>query len=245
MAKRGRKTKTYPINEIEEIVQRYIIEENSIGFIKYSKVNAFSNKLFESGELKHKLSEDFWRKKNRQGCQVIDSINELYVNTLNKSKTIEYVDNNNITIINTEELVEEMLKQPKIDKRLLINKLKINEGYAKKFLKANKVIVKLQGTNLELESKLKQKEETIEVLESALFSFFNKSRTDEILVDLLNTGKTRSKLVDYFFEKMFNSPKDAYDKLKIYKTSQQQNDDKIVQFSETRIQRLISEKFKK
>lgn len=119
--KRGRKAKIYPQEEIDNILYLYTKEEKVSGWIKYSEVCRYANKLYEDGKIPYKLSEDYWRRDGRQGRETVDRVNKLYESTLLNQQTTETE-----IIVNTEECVTKFFTGKPSDKKRLIQALKIN-----------------------------------------------------------------------------------------------------------------------
>ncbi|MEB1808989.1 MAG: hypothetical protein LPK26_17160 [Bacillaceae bacterium] len=208
METRGRKRKEYPKEEIEEIVYRFTQEEKLTGWIKYSEVYRFSKKLYEKGEISYKLSEDFWRREDRQGRKAIDRANKAYETTITNNKTT-VTD----TFVDTEECVNKYFTGKPSDKKRLTQALKLNEKKAKD---SNKHLSKIEDLKQEIanqKDKIKELEALIEQQENVLFSWFNASHKSDVpLINLITTGKSRHPIVDYFFETAFSSPEKGYEK---------------------------------
>ncbi|RID85314.1 hypothetical protein D1953_10850 [Peribacillus asahii] len=244
METRGRKPSIYPQQEIENIVYRFTQEEKVTGWIKYSEVYRYANRLYENGEVKYKLSEDYWRRDGRQGKEIIDKANKLYEATFINKKTAEidvYVD--------TEECVNKFFSGKPSDKKKLINALRINEKKAKD---SNKLLEKIEDLKQELSNqkdKNKELQELIDQQQMILFSWFNASHKSDVpLINLITTGKSRHPMVDLFFETAFSNPMEGYEKFEEYRKNNKhdENEDNknnvVIPIKKSRLQ-AITEKF--
>lgn len=225
METRGRKPKTFPQPDIDNIIYRFTQEEKVTGWIKYSEVYRFANKLYENGEIEYKLSEDYWRRDGRQGKETIDKANKLYEATITNKKTSEtniYVD--------TEECVNKFFTGKPSNKKRLIDSLKINEKKAKD---SNRLLEKIEVLNQEVsiqKDKNRELEALVEQYQKILFSWFNASlKSDVPLINLITTGQSRHPIVDLFFETAFSKPLEGYDKFEEYRIQVKNNDDTVVE----------------
>lgn len=244
--KRGRKPSVYPQSDIESIIYRFTQEEKVTGWIKYSEVYRFAKKMYENGELKYKLSEDYWRRDGRQGKEIIDKTNKLYETTFINKKT-EEID----IFVDTEECVNKFFVGKSSDKKKLIHALKINEKKAKY---SNKLLLNIEELNTELciqKEKNKKLESLVEQQQMVLFSWYNASlKSDVPLINLMTTGKSRHPMVDLFFETAFSNPMEGYEKFDEYRkinkdtcsSTGEVNDSVVIPIRKNRLQ-AISEKF--
>lgn len=112
METRGRKPSIYPQAEIENIIYLFTQKEKVTGWIKYSEVYRFANKLYEERVINYKLSEDYWRRDGRQGKEIIDKTNKLYENTI-----INKNDKSHGVYVDTEECVNKFFSGKPSDKK--------------------------------------------------------------------------------------------------------------------------------
>lgn len=209
MKSRGRKPDIHPQAEIENLVKRYIEEKQPIGKIKYKEVYLFVKELYISRETDYKLSDDFWRKPDRQGRKIIDSINDIRA-------AITKTDKNSFEVISTSSVVNEFSKDiPSIKKRI-IARLKANEyGYRNLIEKYKKLVQKEDRYKQEIEdwkSKYEEAKFKNTAYEQVLFQWANISSTRDLkLINTITTGKTRSKVVEQLFKEIFSEdPNAAY-----------------------------------
>jgi len=201
MTKTGRKQKIYPQKEIDSILDLYIEEEDVYGKIEYLKVHRFALNLYENQKIPYKLSEDYWRKPNRQGRMTIDNYNNVIVDNVLASNKRE------ITIVNVEDAV--LKNKGNLD--ILISTLKTNEEQLRICIeKENELelkVKKLENALQEEKQKNKILEEKSDILQTTLFQFFEYgTSTDVPIINLLNSGKTKHKRVKNAFDKIFDSP---------------------------------------
>jgi hypothetical protein len=212
MATRGRKTKLYDEKEIRNIVYRYIQEEKVTGMITYSEMYRFAKILYEKGEISYKLSDEFWRRPNRQGRMIVDETNESYKVTI-QGKKVEQTE----VFVDTEECVNKFYSGKASDKKRLIQALKLNEKKAKESSKYLEKIDKMKQEIVEQKERVKELEMLVEQQQSILFSWFNASHKSDVpLINLLTTGKSRHPIVDLFFETAFSNKEEAYRKFEEY-----------------------------
>lgn len=205
----GRKEKLFPEKEIDKIIYRFTQEEKVSGWIKYSEVFRYANRLYENGEIPYKLSEDYWRREGKQGKKAIDKVNKTYEAKFNNSKTSK-----SEVYIDTEECVDKFFTGKQSDKKRLIQALKLNEKKAKDYNELLGKIDDLKGTIESLITDKKSLEEKLDQYEMILFSWFYSSiKSDVPLTNLLTTGKSRDPIVDLFFENAFSNPKEGYNQL--------------------------------
>ncbi|MEK4230491.1 hypothetical protein [Solibacillus sp. FSL H8-0538] len=213
METRGRKPSIYPQAEIENIIYLFTQKEKVTGWIKYSEVYRFANKLYEERVINYKLSEDYWRRDGRQGKEIIDKTNKLYENTI-----INKNDKSHGVYVDTEECVNKFFSGKPSDKKRLIEALKINEKKAKE---SNNLLVKIDTMKEELSvhhEKNKELQALVKQQQMILFSWFNASlKTDVPLTNLITTGKSRQPIVDLFFETAFSNPMEGYEKFEEYR----------------------------
>ncbi|KYD04108.1 hypothetical protein B4102_3328 [Heyndrickxia sporothermodurans] len=215
METRGRKATIYDEQEIKNIVFRYIQEEKIEGLITYSEMYRFAKKLYENGEIPYKLSDEFWRRSNRQGRKIVDETNESYKVTVQGTKT----DHSDV-FIDTEECVNKFFSGKTADKKRLIQALKLNEKKAKE---SSKYIEKIEQQSMEIEvqkNKVKELQKLVEQQQTILFSWFNASHKSDVpLINLMTTGKSRHPIVDLFFETAFSNKEEGYKRFEDYSKS--------------------------
>lgn len=232
MNKRGPKVKEYPKEEIDYILYKYT--STHTGWIKYSDVYKFANQLYINHEIEDKLSEDFWRKKTRQGKIAIDEINKLYLSTIEiKKNDAEYY-------VNTELYIDKILKANNNERKILIDALKVNEKKAKEYVKLVNKITELEKELEVLKNKLTEENLKANEYRKILFSWFSSSnRRDIHLENLITTGKAKSPLVDMFFETMFSEPAEAYNKIKDFVSNKGEKENKVIPIKKSKIQEII------
>ncbi len=205
---RGRPRKVYDENEIENIVLKCREEWNIKGLVKYSDVYNYGLELYKRREITYKLSEDFWRKPNRQGTIILSRVNEVI------SDTVKVDETETEFIINTHDAIDKLFSGKEKNKQELINKLTINEVKAKQYMTAN---VQLRGNITKLEKEiqfLKEKSDTYknksETLQLLLFKVMEYSKKRGFPVEnLFNTGKTRTEPVDLIMDSLFSDNPDV------------------------------------
>lgn len=223
------KTRIYGKEVIQEILSLYLEENNVNGEIEYSNVRdfaldlynnshpIFSKKLYyqlldsPTGELSEKtyknmkLSDDFWRKPQYQGRQIIDEANNLLSKTARKPSKRQFI------IPNTDYLVE--------TNKSNIPQLKLQLKPLEEQLRSSiRLIEKLEGQISELERvTFSLKEEKIhlkkknDALQDSLHKFFEWSAASDIpFKDQLNTGKGRMKHVEAALRAAFSGDPSSF-----------------------------------
>jgi hypothetical protein len=224
------KTRVYGIEVIQKIISLYLEETKINGEIEYSSVRDFALELYNqnhtiftedlyyqlvdssTGELSDKkiykntkLSDDFWRKPQYQGRQLIDETNKLLSKTASKPSKRQSI------IPNTDYLVE----SNKTNLPLLKLQLKPLEEQLKSNLQ---LINKLEGKICDLQNNiLTLKREKLDLkkkndaLQELLYQFFELSASsDTPLKDQLNIGKGRMKHVETALKVAFSGDPSAF-----------------------------------
>ncbi|MGR5908742.1 hypothetical protein ACT7DL_27020 [Bacillus paranthracis] len=76
MKSRGRKPKIYPKDILLKIIDDFLRNQGDIQIIRYKEIFLYALEEYNKGILDFKLSEDFWRKPDRQGKLLVDEINK-------------------------------------------------------------------------------------------------------------------------------------------------------------------------
>lgn len=211
MLNRGRPAKQYDQEIIENIVKMCKEENKIIGVLKYSVVYKYALELYEDGKIDYKLSEDFWRKPNRQGTLAIAKFNEIIENT------VQVDESETERTVSTLDAVNKLFTGREKDKKELINKLTLNEVKASQYIKKNK---HLKNKVQQLESKVNDMKEQrdfqkarADELQLVLFKFMEYSKSKGFPVEnIFNTGKTRTEPVEKILGNLFvDNPTVAYD----------------------------------
>lgn len=216
------KSRLYSEDVIKEIIYRYIDENNITGEIEYSNVRDFALNLWETkdpiftqrmfyqlidkntGEISDKiyknirLSDDFWRKSQYQGRQLIDAFNDVL------SKTVAKTSKRELHIPNVEFVIEKYKHN--------ITQLKLNlkplETQLKKFILQEEKLVNRIENLIEENNKLKKEKNDISLqnqkLQDALYKMFEYSASKDVpLENQLNTGNGRTKRVEQALKDIF------------------------------------------
>ncbi|MBE1556293.1 hypothetical protein [Sporosarcina limicola] len=234
MSKRGRKPKEYPKEAIDAVIYDFIQENKSTGTLKYMDVFRHSKKMHELGSCEYLFSEDFWRKSGRQGREAIDQANKVYeYSSDNSQKT------SRIKIVDTVDAVNKLFDGTSKNKEKLIGALIMNENKLKEIIKSNDDLqLKLEAQNevtIELKQDINALKSRLEEYEVLFFQWLDASSDDNVpLVNLVRTGKTRSKVVDKLFETMFTeAPLQGYEEFERFRTKKKTSSspkEKIIEF---------------
>lgn len=200
---------------IQEIVSLYLNENKINGEIEYSHVRDFSLELYNkkhpifteklyyqlldstTGNLSKevyknmKLSDDFWRKPQYQGRQIIDETNKLLSKTAAKPSKPQSIIPNTDYLVETHKSNIALLKlQLKPLEEQLRSKINLIEKINRKVTELETVISSLKDEKI----KLKQNNDA---LQNALYKIFEWSASSETtLKNQLNTGVGKMKHVE-------------------------------------------------
>lgn len=247
MSNKGRKPKIYPKEIIENIIYQYIQMNKNNGLIKYMDIYRFSNELYETRASPYYFSEDFWRKTGRQGRQAVDKANEIFEHTVSLSAQEDE------KVVDTMDAVNKFFQGKEANKEKLTGALLINENKLKKYIQRNKkfsmdlskrdkTITSLKEENHLLKQRLTEYEELFfQWLDSS-------SHEDTPLINLITTGKTRSKVVQKLFETMFNeNPVKGFEKFEDYRVNKRNEKEhnvtttRVVSFKDKKENTLIED----
>lgn len=201
MKSRGRKVKYYSENKISKLINDYLKINEPIEIIKYKAIFEFAKTEYALGKSDLNLSEDFWRKPDRQGRIAVDVSNEQ--RHFSKIHSSDYFE-----VLSTENTIKELSQDPPHIKKKMISLLKVNEvGYRKLIKKYEHISEKETFSNneiKELKEEIKNLRSKNEIYEQTLFQWADISSSSDIdLVNVITTGKTRSKIVEELFLDMF------------------------------------------
>ncbi|MFB2348474.1 hypothetical protein [Priestia megaterium] len=203
MSNKGRKPKMYPQDEINQIVFIYTQQPENTGLIKYMNVYRFALNLYETGQIPYKLSDDFWRKTGRQGRNTIDKTNEIY------EYSVPYAESEDDKVIDSEDAISKFFEGKEANKNKLLGAVQINEKKLKRYIHKTKFLsTQLSKTDkklseLKIENQILRKK--INKYEEYFFQWLDASiDPDTPLINLMTTGKSRSKVVQRLFDTMFS-----------------------------------------
>ncbi|MGE1026857.1 hypothetical protein ACQGS6_23280 [Bacillus sp. GMs2/2] len=201
MKSRGRKSKIYPKDILLKIIDDFLRNQENIQIIRYKEIFLYALEEYNKGILDFKLSEDFWRKPDRQGKLLVDEINK---------KRSALIENNNqyIEIISTNDVINRLSQDTPATKKKIINQLKVNEyGYRKISTRYNQLKekeTKMAQEIAELKAEIVNLKDNNEIYQNVLFQWANLSSVKDFgLINLITTGKTRSATVEQLFQDMF------------------------------------------
>lgn len=201
MKSRGRKPKIYPKDILLKIIDDFLRNQGDIQIIRYKEIFLYALEEYNKGILDFKLSEDFWRKTDRQGKLLVDEINK---------KRSALIENNNqyIEIISTNDVINRLSQDTPAIKKKIINQLKVNEyGYRKISTRYNQLKekeAKMSQEIAELKAEIVNLKDNNEIYQNVLFQWANLSSVKDLgLINLITTGKTRSATVEQLFQDIF------------------------------------------
>lgn len=206
MSKNPGRPKEYDIddNQKEQIlnmIRDYNKNHNPYPKVKYKDIWEHSLLLHEEGVFPFRTSYDFWKRKDRVGRQLVDIVNSI------EQKKIYISKSKNIDLINIKELIE---KYGGKNRGILWENLEPYDRHITEFINR---INTLQDDNGKLKSQLIQQVEIIkefqqsnEKLQNLLYALFTYSNQENELVNMINTGQSKSKVINLSLEKTFENP---------------------------------------
>lgn len=246
MNKKGRKPKIYPQEIIDNIIFQYLQQYKNNGLLKYLEIHRFSKELYENGESSHHFSEDFWRKKGRQGREAIDKANEVLEHTVSLSTQGDE------KVVDSIDAVNKFFQGKESNKEKLIGAIIINENKLKNYIESNRKITanlanqEKKVTLLEQENQLLK--QRLAEYEELFFQWLDASSHEDIpLINIITTGKSRNKIVQHLFDTMFSeNPVKGYEKFEDFRKNKMKNQNKnintsVVSFKDNKRNTLIED----
>ncbi|WP_219376030.1 hypothetical protein [Bacillus mycoides] len=187
--------------ELLNLIREYNKNYNPYPQIKYKHIWEYATTLYEQDKFPVKTSYDFWKKKDRLGRQLIDKVNVLQSQKVSISQSIE------LDLINIKELIDRYGGK---NKDLLWEYL---EPYDRHLYNIVHKIKRLEEENNRLRDKLNTKDLTIQTLkdqnhkiQKLLFAMFTYSNKENELLNMINTGDSKSKVINLALEDTFETP---------------------------------------
>lgn len=198
----GRKKKLYDDQAILDLIYSCIEEKKIIGQVKYQIVHPYCLELYEEKKIDFKLSEDYWRKTGRQGTELLKRVNKIVIDQ------VEVDEHDDVNVVNTEDAINKLYNGKKENKKKLLDTLKLNEVKLKKYINEckrleNKVDMLEKDLILKKQDAQEWKNKA-EELQRQLFLIMEYSASENFpIVNILNTGKTRTEAVTKQLESLF------------------------------------------
>lgn len=187
--------------KILNLIFYYHSNYNPYPEIRYKNIWEYFKELYKSGDFEYETSYDFWKRLGREGRDLVDKVNTH----LNSNKLIS--NTKNIDMINFKELIE---KYGSHNKEILWENIK---PYEKHLTQLTLTIDKIQKENHKitehneyLKLQLKESKKLVDNLQNLLFSLFAYSNKDNELYNLLNSGQSKSKVINLALEETFENP---------------------------------------
>lgn len=200
MSNVGRKKAIYDENVILKLINDCKTKNDIFGKVKYKDVHDFSVEQYENGQIDFKLSEDYWRKPNRQGTELLKKYNESFVDK--RMKEDNAIESEYVLNLISDDIDKKSLK--KIEQMI-----RMNESVANKNIERNnKLSKRLEEKDKEitdLKEELKKTSDIVKMYEQLLFELADNSNNKEIAIDnIITTGKTRGQIVQRELEGLFS-----------------------------------------
>lgn len=187
--------------KIIALIKDYNKNHNPYPTIKYKHIWEYSLRLYEQELFPVKTSYDFWKRKGRPGRELVDTVNALQNKKIFISKT-ERID-----VIDLKDLVA---KYGGKNKDILWENIEPYDKHINGFMER---INKLENENLKLSKELLQLEKnnkklinTNRKLQDLLLSMFTYSNKENELANMINTGQSKSDLINIALRNTFESP---------------------------------------
>lgn len=229
MAQRGPKKAQYDKTVIKRLITDFSNKRNFKGTIKYKDISDYAKEMFESNMFPYDTSYDFWKREGRIGRELVDEYNKV------KTKQIVSTDKRQIDIVDVYDVLNKLVSDEKTKEQLskyLIPLEKQVRDFAEQLENKDKKMSELEDKIKKLKKDkeiLKQKIDSIQDLNFKLFLYSN---SDNELVNLINTGKSRSYPVNKAIEEVFTSPINFFNEMdnqKVKKTAKN-----VVEFKKTK-----------
>ena len=189
------------LEELLNLIFYYHDNHNPHSLVRYKNIWEHFDELYNNGKYEYKTSYDFWKRSGREGRELVDKVNDHL-----KTKSLVSIANNT-DMIKFKEIIE---KYGAHNKDILWENLK---PYEKHILQLSNSLekMKIENENMikqnnELKVQLKESMDKVDDLQQLVFSLFVYSNKDNELYNLLNTGRSKSKVIDLALEKTFESP---------------------------------------
>nr|EEK65573.1 hypothetical protein bcere0006_42120 [Bacillus wiedmannii] len=183
------------------LLKVYNQDHNPYPQIKYKHIWEHATTLYEQGKFPIKTSYDFWKKKDRIGRQLVDTVNTIQSQKVSISQSIE------LDLINIKELID---KYGGKNKELLWEYL---EPYDRHLYNIATKIKQLENKNDRLQNELNNQNSTIQLLKNqnyriqkSLLAMFTYSNKENELANMLNTGNSKSKIINLALQDTFENP---------------------------------------
>lgn len=206
MSKSPGRPKKYKVDsnlekKIIDLIREYNNNHNPHSTIKYKHIWEYSLRLYEQNLFSIKTSYDFWKRKGRPGRELVDTVNALQNKKIYISKT-ERID-----LIDLKDLIA---KYGGKNKDILWDNIEPYDQHINGFIER---INKLENENIKLNKELLQNEdalrklnETNNKLQNLLLSMFTYSNKENELANMINTGQSKSPLINMALENTFENP---------------------------------------
>ncbi len=196
----GRKKKLTE-EQVNELIYLYKTEKQIEGRIKYLDIFRFNKEKFEQGEVSYVAGEDFWRKENRLGKEMVDQANMVFSHKLADS------NGNEVTVPSVVDTINKCYNQRDelIEKLLPLERLALKKIEAEKKLKVQLIEAgnRHKEARKEIEELKKQKDE-IQDLVLKMFRYGSLKETP--IVDFLTMKSPQSEIIRNAIEGIFDSP---------------------------------------
>ncbi len=196
----GRKKKLTE-QQVNELIYLYKTEKQIEGRIKYLDMFRFNKEKFELGEVSYVAGEDFWRKENRLGKEMIDQANMVFSHKLADS------NGNEVTVPSVVDTINKCYNQRDelIEKLLPLERLALKKIEAEKKLKVQLIEAenKYKEARKDIEELKKQKDE-LQDLVLKMFRYGSLKETP--IVDFLTMKSPQSEIIRNAIEGIFDSP---------------------------------------
>jgi hypothetical protein len=228
MAQRGPKKTHYDKTVIRRLITEFSNERNYKGTIKYKDIFDYAKEMLESSKFPYETTYDFWKREGRVGRELVDEYNKI------KTKQIVSTDKRQIDIVDVYDVLNKLVSDEKMKEQLgkyLIPLERQVRDFAEQLENKDKKMNVLEEEIKKLKKDkeiLKQKINSVQDLNFKLFLYSN---SDNEIVNLINTGKSRSYPVNKAIEEVFTSPINFFNELENKKVKKTATN--VVEFKKT------------
>lgn len=203
MAQRGPKKAQYDSKVIKELIITFRKERNYKGTIKYIDIYEYAKEMYGNNKFPYDTSYDFWKREGRLGREFIDDYNKV------KTKQIVSTDNKQIDIVDVYDVLNKIVSDEKTKEQLAKYLVPLERQVRDFAVQLEKKDKKINALEDEIKMLKKDKEilkQRIDSIQDLNFKLFLYSNSENELVNLINTGKSRSYPVNKAIEEVFNNP---------------------------------------
>lgn len=230
----GRPKKDYDPKIIRAMVLSYI-EQYSPGYIKYSEVHRYCEKLFREEKLnglRDCPKSDFWKRRGQLGREIIDEFNLAYSNVLTASIERKWVP---------KEKIFDIIKSKNYD--ILNGVLEMNESIYATAISNQEKAREFEKKNSKLKEEIELLKQKSDEIENILLSWVVAiTWSDNQFFDASREVLHSNNVILDAFNSIFGDFDVGYEKLISMSKPEKPSNENLVDFSQSRIGKIINSK---